>query len=280
MTGGQKLAVTAELRAALERGEIVPFYQPLVGIGGNTVAMEALVRWIHPARGVIPAGEFVHLAEQSGLIRALFGSVLRSATRECVAWRAAGWELAVAVNLSARNVQDPELVGVVSGALAEAGLEPSALVLELTESAVIVDPGRSRVVLERLRALGVRLSLDDFGTGYSSLSHVRDLPVHQLKIDRSFVGSLTFDAPSAALARSTIELGHNFGLEVVAEGVEDGRTLAALGELGCDTAQGYHFARPMPAAEVIGWLEAQPRPIASLERAPGSGGVVSRQRRV
>nr|MBA3376076.1 EAL domain-containing protein [Actinomycetota bacterium] len=236
----------------------------VVRLGGRAVAMEALVRWQHPRRGLLLPGEFVPLAERSGLIRPLFRIVASQALQACRSWREAGWPLTVAVNLSARNLQDPELLDVVADALRAAELDPSSLTLEITESAVIADPLSSRVVLEKLRAVGIRLSLDDFGTGYSSLSHLQQLPVQQLKIDRSFIRSLTVERSSAALVRSTIELGHNFGLDVVGEGVEDAQTLAALAEMGCDTVQGLHFARPMGAAEVIPWIEAQPRPIDLL----------------
>lgn len=263
---------TAELRAALERREIVTYFQPLVWTGGTPVAMEALVRWQHPDRGLLPPADFIGLAEQSGLIRPLFRSVLDDAALACRSWRDAGWPLAVSVNLSARNIEDPELLDVVAAALRRAELDASSLVLEITESAVIADPARSRAVLDDLRAIGVRLSLDDFGTGYSSLSHVQQLPVQQLKIDRSFVRSVTVERSSAALVRSTIALGHNFGLEVVAEGVEDAPTLALLAEMGCDTVQGFHFARPLPAGDVIPWLEARPR---SLEMLRGAGAYTS-----
>ena len=256
--------LTAELRAGLQRGELLAYYQPLVRIGGTAVAMEALVRWQHPERGLLLPGEFIRLAEQSGLIRPLFRIVLGEAVAACRSWRDAGWPLTVAVNLSARNIQDPELAHVVADALRRSELEPSCLTLEITESAIIADPVHSRAVLDGLRALGVKLSLDDFGTGYSSLSHLHQLPVQQLKIDRSFIRSLTAERSSAALVRSTIELGHNFDLELVAEGVEDPHTLAVLGEMSCDTVQGYHFARPMPAGEILGWIAAQPRPLESL----------------
>lgn len=269
-------ALTVGLRAGLERGEFRAYYQPIVRIGGTAVAMEALVRWCHPERGVLLPGEFIRLAEQSGLIRPLFRTVLSQAIDACRSWRDAGWPLTVAVNLSVRNIQDPELIDVVADALRRGQLDASSLTLEITESAIIADPVSSRAVLQRLRALGVRLALDDFGTGYSSLSHVHQLPVQQLKIDRSFIRTLTAERSSAALVRSTIELGHNFDLEMVAEGVEDAHTLAVLGEMGCDTVQGFHFARPMPAGDVLGWIAKQPRsleplrdPEALLVRAAG-----------
>ena len=261
---GHQPALTAALRVGLERAEFVAYYQPIVRIGGTAVAMEALVRWCHPQRGVLLPGEFIRLAEQSGLIRPLFRAVLGQAIDACRTWRDAGWPLTVAVNLSARNIQDPELIDVVADALRRGQLDATSLTLEITESAIIADPISSRAVLQRLRGLGVRLSLDDFGTGYSSLSHVHQLPVQQLKIDRSFIRSLTVERSSRALVLSTIELGHNFDLELVAEGVEDAHSLALLGEMGCDTVQGFYFARPMPAGEVLGWIAEQPRSIGSL----------------
>jgi len=261
---GQQLVLMAELRTAIESGDLLLHYQPLVRLDGSIVGVEALVRWQHPERGLMLPTDFIRLAEQSGLILPLFDWVLRTAMRQCQAWREREPELSVAINLSMRNLQDPRLGATVAGALESAGLPASALVLEITESMLSAEPARGLATLEQLHALGVRLALDDFGTGYSSLAHLHRLPVDQLKIDRSFVTNLTRDEGSAAIVRSTIDLGHNFRLEVVAEGIEDRETWDALGALGCDTAQGYFISRPLPKDVFVEWLSARyPVPVGA-----------------
>jgi EAL domain-containing protein (putative c-di-GMP-specific phosphodiesterase class I) len=255
---GQQLVLMAELRTAIESGHLVLHYQPLVRLDGSMVGIEALVRWQHPERGLLLPTDFIRLAEQSGLVLPLFDWVVRTATRQCQAWRRElEPELSVSINLSMRNLQDPRLGATVAGALESAGLPASGLVLEITESMLSAEPARGLATLEQLHALGVRLALDDFGTGYSSLAHLHRLPVDQLKIDRSFVTNLTRDEGSAAIVRSTIDLGHNFGLEVVAEGIEDRETWDAIRGLGCDTAQGYFISRPLPTDGFSDWLAAR-----------------------
>jgi diguanylate cyclase (GGDEF)-like protein/PAS domain S-box-containing protein len=253
-SAGKQLVLMAELRKAIESEHLLLYYQPLVSLGGYVVGVEALVRWQHPERGLLLPSDFIRLAEQSGLVLPLFDWVLRTATRQCRAWREQQPDLSVAVNLSMRNLQDPRLAFTVAGALEGAGLPASALVLEITESMLFAEPARGLAILEQLHALGVRLALDDFGTGYSSLAHLHRLPVDQLKIDRSFVTNLTRDQGSAAIVRSTIDLGHNFRLEVVAEGIEDVETWDALRALGCDTAQGYFISRALPADAFGDWI--------------------------
>jgi diguanylate cyclase (GGDEF)-like protein/PAS domain S-box-containing protein len=252
-----RLALTADLRRAVELDEFVVHYQPLATLASSRVlAVEALVRWQHPTRGLIQPLAFIGLAEQTGLIKPLTALVLRAAARQCREWHDHGLDLVVAVNLSARSLLDSKLPAVVAEILAKAGVKPEWLSFELTESVLMVDPERARDTLIRLREMGIKLSIDDFGTGYSSLAYLRHLPVDEVKIDRSFVSTMTADRSSAAIVRSTIELGHNLGFRVVAEGVEDGQVYEQLAQLGCDTAQGFGIARPMPAADFETWLAA------------------------
>ncbi len=208
--------------------------------------VEALVRWRHPTRGLMPPGDFIALAEHTGLIRPLTLLVLRKALRQGRLWRDQGLAIAVAVNLSLANLVDAELVDDVARILDEERVAASALQLEITESTIMTDPERVIATLDRLAAMGISLSLDDYGTGHSSLARLRRLPVHELKIDRSFIQHLSDEGDDLAIVRSTIDLGHNLGLRVVAEGVEDAASLALLAGLRCDLAQGFHLGRPVP----------------------------------
>ena len=248
-----RLALAPELRRAIGADELVLHYQPKLDVRTGALAgVEALVRWDRPGHGMMPPDAFIGLAEHTGLIRPLTSWVLRRAIADQRAWSAAGHSIAVAVNLSARALHPgvaDEVESLLAGATA--GLE-----LELTESAAMHDPARSLAVLERLAALGVRLSVDDFGTGHSSLAYLERLPVSTLKIDRTFVAGLEHDGANRSIVSTTIELGHRLGLEVVAEGVEDGATLDLLRSLGCDFAQGFGIARPMPSASVATWADA------------------------
>jgi diguanylate cyclase (GGDEF)-like protein len=251
-----RLALMTQLRQAMDEGQLVLHFQPIVDLERRPRAMEALVRWHHPERGLVPPGEFIPLAERAGLMKPLTRWVMAAALRQCKAWRDAGHDLAVAVNLSMRTLHDAELPKMVRDLLRMTRCEPSALDLEITESDVMADPKGAIEILARLRALGVHVSIDDFGTGYSSLAYLNRLDVDTVKIDRSFVGTMTVDSSSAAIVRATIELGHGLGLVVVAEGVEDEPTHRALSALGCDLAQGYFFARPAPASAVESFLGA------------------------
>jgi diguanylate cyclase (GGDEF)-like protein len=244
----ERLALAPELRRAIGAGELVLHYQPKIDLRTGALAgVEALVRWNRPGHGLVPPGAFIDLAERTGLIRPLTSWVLRAAVADQARWTAGGLRVAVAVNLSAR-VLHADLVEEVAALLG-----PDALELEVTESAAMQDPEGSLAVLERLAGLGVRLSLDDFGTGHSSLAYLKRLPVVALKIDRTFAAGLDGETPNRSIVATTIELAHRLGLEVVAEGVEDDGTLAVLRALGCDFAQGFGIARPMPAAAVPGW---------------------------
>jgi EAL domain-containing protein (putative c-di-GMP-specific phosphodiesterase class I) len=233
-------------------------YQPKVGAHtGHVLGVEALVRWQHPTHGLVPPGEFILLAERTGLIGPLTHYVLDAALRQCRAWRLGGHELSVAVNVSARRLLDLEFADQVASLLTAWEVPARLLVVEITESTIMVDPGRALEVLCRLSALGVQLSIDDFGTGYSSMAYLKSLPVQALKVDRSFVSQMTSNVSDAVIVRSTVDLGRNLGLRVVAEGVEDSETLQALDALGCDAVQGYYVSRPVPPDDVIRWLEQQ-----------------------
>jgi EAL domain-containing protein (putative c-di-GMP-specific phosphodiesterase class I) len=237
------------LARALERRELVLHYQPEVDARtGRLVCAEALVRWKHPERGLVPPGEFIPLAEETGLIVAIGDWVLRSACRQARAWHSgSALRIRIAVNLSARQLCDERLVERVEDALDETGLEASSLELEITESAVARDPARAVRTLTALRLMGVRLMIDDFGTGYSSLSQLKNFPVDGLKIDRAFVQHLPKDHNDAAITRAVIFLAREMSLDVVAEGVEHEDQLEFLRRHGCGLVQGYLFGAPMPA---------------------------------
>lgn len=251
----QRLTLVAELRRAIEQDELILHYQPKVATGSRQVTgAEALVRWQHPVHGLVPPGEFIALAEQTGLIKPLTYWVLRTALKQAAAWQAEGMNISVAVNLSTRNLHDSFLVDEIERSLANAGASPQLLHLEITESVLMEDQSTAQDVLVRLKALGIHLYIDDFGTGYSSLGYLGTLPVHSLKIDRSFVVGMTKKAEMATVVAAIIALGHNLGLTVVAEGVEDNQQLEALCALDCDEIQGYFFARPLPAVHFRAWL--------------------------
>jgi diguanylate cyclase (GGDEF)-like protein len=251
----RRLSVLSDIRHALASDEIVVHYQPIIDLDDLRVrGAEGLVRWQHPEHGLIPPGAFVTTIEQTGLIGPLTRHVLERSIAECAAWRRDGRELSVAVNLSVRNLLDRDLPLELDRLLDVYALPPEALQLEITESMIMSDPERALATVGRLSALGVRLSVDDFGTGYSSLANLRKMPIDELKIDRSFVSPMLQDESDLIIVRSTINLGHDLGLRVIAEGVEDGATLDELAALGCDLAQGYHVSRPMPADAFNAWL--------------------------
>ena len=252
----RRLALLGGLRRALERNELVLHYQPKADLGtGRILGAEALVRWQHPDHGLLGPGEFIPLAERTGLIHPLTRWVLDTALRQASQWHRDGHQLSVAVNVSTRCLLDPSFPDQVAERLGAWQVPAGSLVLEVTESAVMADPARALDVLGRLHALGVRLAVDDFGTGYSSMAYLKALPVDELKVDRSFVGQMADSSSDAVIVRSTIDLGHNLGLRVVAEGVESQEAWQSLEALGCDTAQGYYLGRPMPAADLEHWLE-------------------------
>ena len=254
-SGTRRLTIASELRHALDTGGLRLHYQPQANLHtGGINGVEALARWPHPTYGTVPPDEFIPIAEQSGLIHTLTRWALDTALADLAHWRERWPWLTMSVNMSARNLLDAALADDVEAALRTANLPAAALTLELTESSVMADPQRSLTVLNRLHALGVHLAIDDFGTGYSSLAYLKRLPGDELKIDKSFVAHMATDADDTMIVRSTIDLAHNLGLSTVAEGVEDEETWALVTNLGCDSIQGYHLARPMPAAEMTAWL--------------------------
>jgi diguanylate cyclase (GGDEF)-like protein len=251
-----RLSLIGELRQAIESDQLLLHYQPIVDCTlGRITGVEALVRWQHPERGLVPPDEFIPLAEQSGMIKPLTMQVLRMAMRQCRAWQDRGVDLTIAVNLSMRNLHDPQLPELIETMLAAEGIPAGRLKLEITESSIMADASRALEVLQRLRELGTTIAIDDFGTGYSSLAYLKRLPVDGLKIDKSFVQRLASDANDRAIVRSAVELGHNLGLHVVAEGIEDPASLRELTALGCDLAQGYYLGRPVPAESLDRWLD-------------------------
>jgi diguanylate cyclase (GGDEF)-like protein len=267
-----KLALLGDLRRALDRHELLLHYQPKLGLGtGEVVGVEALLRWHHPRHGVLAPGEFMPFAEHTGLIGPLTRAVLDMALAQAGAWCEQGCARTVAVNLSARNLLDEQLPGTVADLLAVHGVAAELLVFEVTESAVMTEPQRARQLLEELSAQGIGIAIDDFGAGYTSLGQLKSLPVGELKIDRSFVTTMTEDGRNALIVQSVIDLGHNLGLSIVAEGVEDERTLGALAALGCDVAQGFHIGRPMTVEALDAWPAPGPSRSAAgcSRRRPG-----------
>jgi diguanylate cyclase (GGDEF)-like protein len=256
----QRLALAGELRRAIENDELLLHYQPKIDVAtGRVVGVEALCRWQHPSLGLIMPVDFVPMAEHTGLITPLTKRVLEIALEQIATWRDAGRHLSVAVNLSARSFLDSQLLEAdLPALLTQHQIDPALLELEITESMIVGDPERVRGVLETLNSLGVTLAIDDFGTGYSSLAYLRDLPVDEIKIDRSFVLEMGGERSGETIVRSIIDLAHNLGLRAVAEGVEDQSLLTRLTELGCDTAQGYFISRPLPVRRLEAWLESYP----------------------
>jgi diguanylate cyclase (GGDEF)-like protein len=250
-----RLLLIGDLRRAIADDELALHYQPKFTTNDMQLAgVEALVRWQHPTRGLVAPGEFIPLAEHTGAIRPLTLLVLRKAARQWRAWHENGLDITIAVNLSVANLLDGELIDDIAGILAEEQVPASGLELEITESTVMTDPRRATAMLEQLSAMGLRLSIDDYGTGHSSLAYLRRLPVQELKIDRSFITHLAADDDDLQVVRSTIDLAHHLGLTVVAEGIEDARSLALLQQHGCDLAQGFHLGRPVPADTLLDQL--------------------------
>ncbi|MFN8158994.1 MAG: EAL domain-containing protein [Candidatus Nanopelagicales bacterium] len=271
-----RLGTVTALREALENGGLELHYQPKVQLSdGSVVGLEALVRWRHPERGLVPPDEFVPLAERTGLVHKLTAWVLRAALDQVADWWAQGIEVPVAVNVSMRDLQDTDLAGLVVAELDAHGLPPEALVLEVTESVLVQDPGRAVGMLRELQELGVSSSLDDFGTGYSSLLLLEKLPVAEIKIDRSFVRALDEEG-DFSMVRSIVGFAHGLGLSVVAEGVESAVSWKVLREMGCDVAQGFRVSRPLPGPEATRWLDervGRGRPQRGGLRVVGGTGV-------
>ncbi len=260
----KSLSLLTELRNAIERNEFRLHVQPKIKLDtGEVVGMESLVRWAHPERGNVFPDEFIPFAEQTGFIRVLTRWVMEKSAELCQALAAKGYPLKVSVNLSTRDLLDQDLPAKFAETLARYKLAPGSFCLEITESAIMDDPVRAQHTLERLSAMGVDLSIDDFGTGYSSLAYLKRLPVNELKIDKSFVLNMENDVGDTKIVRSTIDLGHNMGLRVVAEGIESEAVWRLLADLGCDQGQGYFMSRPIPGDQLIAWLEKWQAPAAN-----------------
>ena len=252
----ERLALLSDLGTAVRDGQLRVHYQPRVRLADGAVqGFEALVRWQHPRLGLLPPSRFVPLAELSDVIRPLTYWVLAASLGQQRQWLERGIDLRLAVNLSARHLIDEACASRIAEMVAQAGVEPSSLELEITESAIIADPERAGATLERIRALGVRVAVDDFGTGFSSMSHLKRLPLTALKIDVSFVRQMLASPADRAIVESTIHLAHDLGLSVVAEGIEDEATMAALRAHGCDEGQGFFIGLPMTAVDATAWLD-------------------------
>lgn len=252
----QRLSILAELKTAIDDDQLFLVYQPKIDIAtGETVGAEALVRWQHPTEGVVFPDEFIPLAENTGLITPITWFVIDRALRQLRMWQDAGLDLTMAVNLSVRHLTDAGLPDRIAVALERWGVAPARLIVEVTESSVMTDPKRAAVVLSLLRRIGVAVAIDDYGTGHASLTYLKRLDIDELKIDKSFIMQLDPASSDAIIVASTIELGHNLGLRIVAEGVEDGATLQWLSALGCDIAQGFHIGRPMTPDALVDSLD-------------------------
>lgn len=250
-----RVSLYGELRRAIEQDELVLYFQPKLDLQTGLVGcVEALVRWSHPTRGLLPPDQFIPFAERTGLIKPLGLWVLTAAMRQCRAWRDEGLHLAVAVNLTAADLQDEALPNHVALVLADLNLPTSCLCVEITESTFMADQTRAQTVLGALRLMGVRVAIDDFGTGYSSLAYLKHLPADEVKIDRTFIHEIATDRADAAIVRSIIALSHDLGLAVTAEGIEDAQSLERLRQLGCDEVQGYLVSRPLNSAALVAWI--------------------------
>ena len=251
----RRLSLMGDLTRALSAGELVVHYQPIISADDFSLqGAEGLVRWEHPEHGLLAPGAFIESVEQTPIIHPLTLVVLERSIEQCAQWHRDGRNLFVSVNLSVRNLHNPSLPDDIAALLAKYGLDPSGLKLEITESMIMADPALVMTTIAKLNALGVRLSVDDFGTGFSSLGYLKDLPIDELKIDRSFISPMLTSESDLIIVRSTINLGHDLGLHVVAEGVEDAATLMQLSSLGCDFVQGYHVSKPLPPDAFGEWM--------------------------
>jgi EAL domain-containing protein (putative c-di-GMP-specific phosphodiesterase class I) len=251
-----KLALSVDLRAALHAKQILAWYQPELDLTtGNVFAVEALVRWPHPELGLLPPATFIEMSEHANLIKPLTQRVLEVALGQLASWNELGIDLTMAVNISSSVLIDEHFTGLVTAALQVAGVAPTRLKLEITESTLMSDPDMARAILQELHDVGIEISIDDFGTGYSSLAYLADLPVSEVKIDRSFVGRMDQGSKESIIVNSTIDLAHHLGLRAVAEGVENPGSLSRLRALRCDAAQGYAISPPREAGDLTRWLQ-------------------------
>jgi len=253
----ERVMLASDLRNAVQSGEFLLEYQPVVDLATQqVVGMEALSRWMHGEHGAVSPAKFIPIAEQIGVIKPLTMRLLGQALGEWQSWEADTAELVLAVNVSARHLMSRDFVLEIEDLLGDCGIPAACLKLEITETTIMADPHRAEDVVRALSALGVRIAIDDFGTGYSSLAYLKGLSVDELKIDRSFVVDMRQSESSAVIVRSMVQLAHNLGLKVVAEGVEDLETMRALEALGCDMVQGFYVSRPLPAQDVVSWVSA------------------------
>ncbi len=262
----ESLSLLSELRTAVDHDQLRLFLQPKVALAtGSVIGAEALVRWQHPQRGMVAPMRFIPFAEQTGFIRVITGWMIQQCASHWRELRAQGFEIKLSVNLSTRDLLDQDLPAKLEKLLARESVDPNALCLEITESAIMDDPQRALQTLKRLHDMGLRLSIDDFGTGYSSLAYLKQMPLHELKIDKSFVMSMERDRADMKIVRSTIDLAHNLGLTVTAEGVETAQGFAILRAMQCDEAQGYFMAKPMPGGDFARWMTAWQAPQTKLQ---------------
>jgi EAL domain-containing protein (putative c-di-GMP-specific phosphodiesterase class I) len=253
----EKQALRRELENAIKHDELLLHYQPAIDLNeGRVVAVEALLRWQHPKRGLLSPNEFLPTLTDDDLNGRLTLHVVGMALHDCGEWRDRGIDAAVNVNLTVANVIDDDLPEQIGKLLATCGIPPAALGLEVTETAIVADPEKAAVMLDALHRMGVRIAIDDYGTGYSSLAVLRDLPISELKIDKSFVVGLRKRPRDEAIVRSTIRLAHELEVKVIAEGVEDHKTVSELVALDCDMAQGYYFSLPLSLPDLVAWFEA------------------------
>jgi diguanylate cyclase (GGDEF)-like protein len=251
----RRLSLMAELRKAINNDELYLVYQPKININTGVISgVEALLRWNHDELGLIPPNEFIPMAEQSSVIKPLTVWVLNTAMRQATAFAKSGLDIAIAVNISACSLRDDSLVGYTRMLLQKNNIDAERLILEITESAMMQDPVMGLSLLNQLSNLGVQISIDDYGTGYSSLAYLKRFPVSEMKIDRTFIKDMSVDEDDKLIVGTTIDMGHNFGLRVIAEGVEDGDTANLLKQMGCDQVQGYYYAKPMPVDELYNWM--------------------------
>jgi diguanylate cyclase len=250
-----RLSLIPELRNAIERDELELYYQPQVSIKtGEICGVEALVRWYHPTQGFVPPDEFVPMAERNRMIHQLTQWILKRAFRDCASWHKQGLPIKVSVNLSVKDLHNPELPDLISGAAVAAGVKPEWIILEITESSVMTEPERALEIIQRLHQMGYHFSIDDFGTGYSSLAYLKKLPLTEIKIDKSFVMDILTSENDAAIVKATVNLGHNLGLMVTAEGVESKEIMSKLMDYGCDVAQGYFLSKPVSVQNFNQWV--------------------------
>jgi len=251
----RRLALMADLRKAINNNDLFLVYQPKMNVKtGAVTGVEALLRWQHPESGLIPPNDFIPMAEKSSVIKPLTVWVLNNALRQAAAFARSGLDITVAVNISASSLRDDSLVGYTKMLLQKNNIEPHRLIMEITESAMMKDPVMALNLLHQLSQLGVQISIDDYGTGYSSLAYLKRMPVTEMKIDRTFVKDMATDEDDRSIVDTTISMGHNFGLRVVAEGVEDRETIELLNKMGIDQIQGFYYARPMRVEELYDWM--------------------------